>query len=373
MNASGVTGTPLVLVYPAREHEPEHEIQVLMRLGERLAALTKAEFGGLYQQEARGRRPIYLLPTDTLIGVKLAQGLGVHRDTDLFGGVAPFPFMPTKAITHPVLGPEAATPPGWSQEFSTAVHGSVLPGISVFSLHDARLAGAKLLEQGSVRIKPVHATAGRGQQCVSTIAELESALGDVDTTRLADCGLVLEENLDDVLTYSVGQVRVAGIVASYVGTQQLTNDNEGELVYGGSELIVVRGDYEALLKLKLDTPFKVAVDKARVYDRAAEQCFPGFLASRRNYDIASGINEQGEFHCGVLEQSWRTGGASSAEIAALEAFASDPALQAVKAATIELFGASTPAPSGATETYSGTDPEIGLLRKYVKVESYGDH
>jgi len=42
---------------------------------------------------------------------------------------------------------------------------------------------------------------------------------------------VLEEELGDVTTYSVGQVRVAGLVASYCGTQSLTTDNSGATVY----------------------------------------------------------------------------------------------------------------------------------------------
>ncbi|NYT44510.1 DUF3182 family protein [Alcaligenaceae bacterium] len=373
MDLPRAAGVPLVLVYPARETEPEHEKQILMRLGERLAALLRGEFGGLYQQQDYGSRPRYLIPTDTLIGLQQANHLGVYSDADLFGGVAPFSFMPTKAITHALHGPQAWAPPGWSRDFSAAVHDSVLPGYTVFNIDDARLAGARLLQHGSARIKPVHATAGRGQQRVSTVAELESALRDMDTTRLADCGLVIEENLVDVITYSVGQVRVAGMVASYVGTQRLTQDNQGEWVYGGSDLVVVRGGYDALMTLNLEDPFKVAVAKARIYDAAADRCFPDFFASRRNYDVASGRNDSGQFRCGVLEQSWRTGGASSAEVAALEAFAADPALQVVKAATIELFGTDAPAPAGAIQTYNGSDPQIGQLRKYVKVETYGHH
>ena len=63
---------------------------------------------------------------------------------------------------------------------------------------------------------------------------------------LARDGLVLEENLVDVTTHSVGQVRVAELVASYHGTQRLTSDNHGEQVYGGSDLLVVRGGFDAL-------------------------------------------------------------------------------------------------------------------------------
>src|SRR3546814_5985940 len=108
----------------------------------------------------------------------------------------------------------------------------------------------------------------------------------------------MEENLDQVETYSVGQVRIGHLTASYVGTQSLTPDNLGELVYGGSELIVVRGGYERLLKLELSDERRLAISKARVYDEAATTCFPDLLASRRNYDIASGTGWGKTRRCG---------------------------------------------------------------------------
>ena len=71
-----------------------------------------------------------------------------------------------------------------------------------------------------------------------------------------------------------------------------------------------------------------AIEYARIFDTAAAIFFPGCFASRRNYDIAQGRDGNGRERFGVLEQSWRVGGASSAEIAALEAFRADPGLPA---------------------------------------------
>ena len=45
-----------------------------------------------------------------------------------------------------------------------------------------------------------------------------------------------------------------------------------------------------------------------------------FFASRRNYDVVAGLDARGQRRCGVLEQSWRVGGASPAELVALAAF-----------------------------------------------------
>ena len=89
-------------------------------------------------------------------------------------------------------------------------------------------------------------------------------------------------------------------------------------MYGGSELLVVRGGFEALHALGLPAEAALAVAQARVYDAAATEHFPGLFASRRNYDVVRGLDAAGRPRCGVLEQSWRIGGASGAEVAALE-------------------------------------------------------
>jgi hypothetical protein len=368
--ASLTQGT--VLIYAARKLEPEHERAVHFQLGRRIAALLGAQFGGAYLDSARYETPVYLIPTDTLIGTQLAQRLGVRREEDLFGGVAPHAFVPTKAITHGLLDSHAFAPEGWSQAFSQRIKDSVLDGITAFSIGDAQRAGIRLLRKGPVRIKPVLATAGRGQTVVSNLDELTALLEQMDHRRIADCGLVLEENLEKVETFSVGQVRVGALTASYVGTQCLTPDNLGEMVYGGSELTVVRGDFEQLLKLELSDEWRLAVSKARVYDEAATACYPDLLASRRNYDIAAGYGRGKARRCGVLEQSWRIGGASAAEITALEAFHADATLHTIRVSTIELFGSNPQPPSDATEIYRGIDAEIGPISKYTRAQRYGN-
>src|SRR5690606_17642526 len=122
--------------------------------------------------------------------------------------------------------------------------------------------------------------------------------------------------LADCQTFSVGQVRVEAQVLSYFGTQHATPDHAGNLAYGGSDLVVVRGDYAELLRLDLAEPVRRAIDQTRCFDTAADHLLPGFYASRRNYDTLQGLDARGRPCAGVLEQSWRIGGASSAEIAA---------------------------------------------------------
>src|SRR5947207_10240761 len=92
---------------------------------------------------------------------------------------------------------------------------------------------------------------------------------------MAAYGLVLEENLRRVRTLSVGEVAVGSFRISYHGTQRTVADNEGRPVYGGSELVCVRGGWEVLDALPMSAEVRAAVAAARRYDQATEE-FHGF-------------------------------------------------------------------------------------------------
>lgn len=358
-----------VVLLDTRDHTPEHEHSVHLKLAERLAQL-------LGTQVAEPVRPathhdnFYFLPTETLIDPNHYRDMGITSAQDLFGGMVKAPYMATKAISHP-LPANGRYPLGWTDEFARRASDALLSGYTVFSLEDAHRAAALLLRDGPLRIKPVRATAGRGQTVITSTTDVEQSLAGLDERELAIWGLTLEENLTEVQTFSVGQALVAGILCSYYGTQQLTRDHTGEEIYGGSDLVLVRGDYDALLQLELDDPLRLAITQARTYEQAALQSFPGFIASRRNYDVARGLNSRDKPRSGVLEQSWRIGGASSAEILALQAFAADPALNRVRASTHEVFE-EPDLPADSTIFYQGDDSELGRICKYARLRDY-DH
>jgi len=358
-----------VVLLDTREHTPEHEHAVHLKLAAGLAQLLGCAVVQPAQPPSSADN-YYYLPTETLIGPDRHAAMGIRTEQDLFGGLVSHPYMATKAISHP-LPANASFPPGWTDAFALQASDALLRGYTVFSKADARRAAQLLLLEGPLRLKPVLACAGRGQQVLTQLDELEPLLVNIDDQELALWGLVLEEDLSDVQTFSVGQVSVAGLTCSYHGTQQLTRDHQGIEVYGGSELVVVRGGYQDLLQLALEDHLRLAINQAITYEQAAEQHFPGFIASRRNYDIARGNNPHGHLRSGVLEQSWRLGGASSAELLALQAFAADPALQRVRASTHEVFG--TPdLPADATLFYQGNDSELGQLSKFARIREH-DH
>jgi hypothetical protein len=353
-----------VVVYREGSHRAEHDHATCAAIARALAAMKGLAFAGEYDAGTRYPQPLYFVPTDTLIGIEGAQALGIASERDLYGGVAPYPFVATKCISHPLVDERATAPEGWSEAFAQRLEDAVLEGYAAFSLDDALRAGLRLLTGGPVRIKQALGIGGYGQALAHDRAALERALADADGDEVARFGITLEQHLADVTTHSVGQARVDDLVATYCGTQRLTSNNRGQLVYGGSQLRVARGGFDALLALDLSASSRRAIEQAQRYDEAAFECFDGLFASRRNYDIAEGADARGRIRSGVLEQSWRVGGASSAEVAALGAFHDDPTLVSVRASSTEVYGDEVRVPPEATVYFEGVDAHGGRLTKY---------
>lgn len=357
---------------PADNHDPErHEYRSLSAIARELALIAGCEYGGSYDPDLQYDGPLYFVPHDTL-SASDAQALRIRSTRDLLGGVAQHAFIATKTITHPLVHAGAAAPAGWSARFPARVQNVVLRGFSAFCLQDARRAGLILLQQdGAVRLKLANASGGCGQAVARDADQLDAALARMPTEAIMRHGVVLEQNLTEVTTYSVGQVQAAGVCMSYYGTQRLTANHQGEQVYGGSDLVIVRGDFERVLGLELEPEVRLAVMQARQYDTVAHEEYPGLFASRRNYDVACGQDADGQKRCGVLEQSWRVGGATLAELPALKAFHASDQLELVRASSVEIYGECQP-PSDAMVIFDGVDPRLGRLVKYGRITAYGN-
>lgn len=341
-----------------------HDILSKSVIAQGLAPLLGGRFAGLFDPLARPSGPIYFVPFDTLTTVQ-AQLLGIHDARDLFGGVVPSAFMASKLIAHPLLDGSVHAPSGWQRPFAAAVDTAVLPGFSVFDADDAWRAGQRLLESGTLRLKDPAARGGVGQSVVDSEDVLRERLAGFIATGRMGQGLVLERNLENAVTHSVGQVRVGGLLASYRGSQRLVRNNQGIEVYGGSDLHVVRGDFDRLLREPLPDPVRLAVEQALLFHRTALRLFKGLFVSRCNYDVAQGLDWQGRWRSGVLEQSWRIGGASGAEVAALQVLQANPGRRCVQASTHEVYGGVQAVPHGAWTLFDGDDEEVGRLTKYV--------
>lgn len=364
---SGLRGRVVSVAEPGRDFD-HHETATQRHLAREAAALLGYAYAG---DHAGGplEWPSYAVPQRTLLDDE-AVALGIRSETDLLGGVVPHPFVAGKAISHGVVSREATAPPGWSYTLARDLGDAVLDGYAAFSREDARIAATRLLAHGPVRMKAAAACGGQGQVVCATLESFDAALATIDDDGFGRLGVVVERDLADAHTYSIGTTRVGASRISYFGRQRGVVDHRGHEVYGGSDLVAVRGDFDALASVGMPVLAAAALAKALHYDAAVAVAYPGFYASRRNYDVVHGHDADGLPRIGVLEQSWRIGGASAAELLALRAFAADPHLACIRVATHEAYGRPVP-PAGATVYFEDDTGRFGGLVKYATARTDG--
>ncbi len=339
-------------------------------MAKRLADFLGCRFSSWFDATSTYDGAVYYVPDRTILA-DACDALGIVSEHQLFGGVVPFRFVATKVISHPVMSLESRVPDGWSHALGPRLTEVVLPGFSAFSRADAIAASKRLLAGGGIRLKPAWCKGGEGQAVAASLDQATAALDALDQGRLESRGIVVERNLGrEATTLSIGQITVGAITLSYVGKQYQTPDNQGRMVYGGSELDFVRGNMSGLDTIARTPAMKRAIDQARHYDQVVAESYRPWFASRRNYDVIHGFDAGGAAMSGVLEQSWRAGGASPAEIAALNAFRDDPALAFVRACSCERYGP-VAVPDDADVYYQDDDPIVGPLVKFSRVQARG--
>jgi Protein of unknown function (DUF3182) len=217
----------VVVIYLSRLGAPmyAHERITLAAVANTIAQVKHYEFAGYYDNARNYSGNVFFVPDDTLM-LDEALCLGIRSLNDLFGGVVPYPFVKTKSITHQLITSGADRPEGWAPAFAQRMCKVVLPGYSVFSARDARIAAARMLSRGPIRVKEALGDGGRGQNLITTVGELDKLLEKVPPDEISAYGLVLEANLRRVTTLSVGQITIDGLRATYHGTQRTARNNE---------------------------------------------------------------------------------------------------------------------------------------------------
>jgi hypothetical protein len=362
--------TPLLHAPPAvtpllTDHaRAPHERASIDCFGRRLAALM----GRSFRAQALPGMPGYFIPMETLTREDAAMR-GITGAQDLFGGVVPLAFVASKLVTHGLVEGGRGAPDGWQPALGEAMGEAVLPGYSVFTRKDLQAAVGQLLPLGKVRCKLANARGGNGQQVVASVEALEAWLATVSEDEIAD-GVVAETNLESALTFSIGCVEVGSHTVSYFGTQRTIQTPRGDTVYGGSVLRVARGGLDQLQHVPLPCEAAAAIAKVQHYEAQISQAYPGFFASRRNYDVVHGHDARGLERSGVLEQSWRFGGASPAEILAMEVLVAEPSVPWLDAMTYETWE-DEPIPGDAVVYFQGQVASLGHLTKYARVVTDG--
>lgn len=210
--------------------------------------------------------------------------------------------------------------PHYSYTVADALRDATLPGYTAFTYQDVETAIELLLRQGYLaRIKDADQSDADGQYIVEHPGQFKSLHTQFPITKVAQSGVVVEANIDSPTTLSIGTVYIAGRYYSYYGTQQNVI-HDGRKVYGGTTLTLFNGDLEMLTRYVGNNPqLKKAVEQAQTVHSLYSHYDP--LISRGNYDVVVGDNLSG-----VTDQSLRVGGATPAELVAIEALNTNPNL-----------------------------------------------
>jgi hypothetical protein len=312
-------------------------------VGRRAVAERLAEtLGAHYRRRLTTRRALpgtpYFVPDDALTHARASRS-GIASADDLFGGVVPHAFVATKAITHGVRDPDARAPDGWSHAFNARVEGAVLRGLprSRATTRWPRCASSSTRRRAAS--SAATASAAGASRWSRSVDEAAQVLDAIDDATLADTGIVVEENLRDVTTYSVGLVAAGGMTLSYCGTQRTVRNGMGHDVYGGSTLACVRGGFEALSTLDLPDDARKAValraGTTRPRSRRTDGCSrrAATTTSRR----ARPRTARRASACSSSRGAWAARAAPRCR--ALEAFSADPGCASVRASTVETYRA----------------------------------
>lgn len=338
-----------------------------------------------------GNKPgkIYYVADKTIVlefkeNQKLIKDTLIESEKDFFGGIVPRAYQSTKAIMHPLVNREAACPLGWTHEFpQELVHlDLVLPGFTVFNIEDLRTAFKHLYDKGihQIRLKDPLAYLGMNQFVVTSFQELEQFISDkiVNNEKLQQYGLVVEENLcpEDLKIYSVSFVTVGSHQVQCIGVQRFSQG-----LYSGTDFVIMQtGKHilsESLAQVGIfnNEDAQKIIDKALLFRALLNKHIPEIKTARFNLDIVSGIASiysNGTYELvkrfALLEQSFRVGGASAAEIWGLEYLLGHPSVDAVCASTYYRYGDEAyQTVSGEENLYCGVDSRLGAISTSVKV------
>jgi hypothetical protein len=178
-------GVVVAHVPDPEDHASAHERITLLDFARRLAQLRGEDMAGMYEPQRTYPGPLYFVPSSTLTSEQ-ADALGIRGPRDLFGGVVPHALVGTKAISHPLVAPDAASAPGWCAAFADHADDAVLDGHVAFDAGDALRAGDAFRGDAlpaAARAKfPAEVVPGSighpdVQQCDVDIARLQVPLG----------------------------------------------------------------------------------------------------------------------------------------------------------------------------------------------------
>ncbi len=210
----------------------DHQKATVADIARKVATLMDWDFGGEFDISTRYGQQLYFVPNHTLLTHE-ARALRIRHHDDLFGGVVPFPFVATKAIVHPLVAPDRELPARLVARLprsacATRCYQVLLP--SRCRTRGGRRPSYWRSEPYSAQAWPRHrrARSADGRRARPILNPACKACPR-PTSNATVVGIELD--LAEATTYSIGQVRIGGLEASYCGTQSTTTDNTGATAF----------------------------------------------------------------------------------------------------------------------------------------------
>lgn len=267
-----------------------------------------------------------------------------YIDGAYYGVITPSISDLDKVTLHPTLsyeGQQAAYSELGGQAHSggqASNLGLVLPGYSIFdtaNLSEVYIAAEQLFAKGltSLRLKEAAASDMAGQYPFTSLTELDSILQGSYAGQIPARGLVIEANLQNPTTVSVGEIKLSGKKFTTIA-QQIDIKHDGRTKFGGAKVQVLAGSLEE----NSTSSCWSGIHQAAQFKRLQEELL-GLQATRISYDIVSGTivmnNGQSQVCSGITDITGRVGGTDIASQLAIAKLINSGTVMA--AATVRLY------------------------------------
>jgi hypothetical protein len=266
----------------------------------------------------------YYVPAKT-VEASDAIKLGIENSRDLYGAIASKRTATGKSILHPSVS--NITPDFYNPEFAELIQDLVLPGFVGFNPLDI-LKGYNFFSRSfPARLKLSNESDGLGQFPIQDKLHLEQIIEKIDPSIIAEEGVVLEPELQNPKTISVGFAQIGTKLLSFIAKQKNdVADDDGQLRnrYLGAVVTVVSGDLEQLQTIEgLSEIDLEAVTKCIQFNQHYQKNMD-IIASRLSYDFLFGQNDQGQIFSGITDITGRLGGTCPAIMMALSRLQNNP-------------------------------------------------
>lgn len=270
-----------------------------------------------------------------------ARELKIEKRSDFFGAVILDSRQIHKAAFHPSISGNN-TPPFHSADLASELtkKGVVLPGITAFREADlVTYFRDEARKDASYRLKISNGSDGEGQHGgITSFEELQKGLRRIGTKDIAENGLILEQEIQNPLTISVGSIVLDGQEYSFYTHQVdevIEENGEKRTRYLGARDVVVSRGSIAEMPTRYGSPENFALQKAVAFDQIYHRYTPALL-SRRSVDV---VMDQGGTFGGVTDlTTGRIGGTDPGLLLAIKELVSNPSLKTATANVVLDYG-----------------------------------